>query len=60
MIAFLIILFIIECGAFCYLFYSLLEIKKDIETLYNNYSKELEKITKINLDLKLKERKCGW
>lgn len=48
----LIILFIIECGAFCYLFYCILEIKKDIETLYDTYSKELEKITKVNLNIR--------
>lgn len=60
MTVFLIILFVIECGAFCYLFYEILEIKKEIDTLYENYSKELEKITKINLDLKSIGRKCGW
>ena len=43
------ILFIIECVAFCYLFYKILEIKKDIDTLYYNYSKELENITKSNV-----------
>lgn len=43
------ILFIIECISFCYLFYKILEINKDIETLYNNYSKELENITKSNV-----------
>lgn len=52
MAALLIILFIIECGAFCYLFYCTLEIKKDIETLYNTYSEELEKLTKINLSIR--------
>ena len=52
MTIFLIILFIIECGAFCYLFYEILELKKEIETLYDNYSKELEKLTKVNLNLR--------
>lgn len=45
----LLILFILECGGFCYLFYKYLEMSKDIETLYNNYSKEIEKITKENV-----------
>ena len=52
MISLLIILFIIECGAFCFLFYEILEIKKDIEILYTNYSKELEKVTKVNLKIR--------
>lgn len=45
----LIILFIIECFAFCYLFYKILENSKDIEILYNNYSEQIEKITKENI-----------
>lgn len=49
MIAILIILFIVECGAFCYLFYKILEMDKDINILYDYYSKELERVTKINL-----------
>lgn len=43
------ILFILECSGFCYLFYKYLEISKDIDILYNNYSKEIEKITKDNV-----------
>jgi len=49
MFGFLVILFIIECFGFCYLFYKILEINKDIDTLYDKYSKELEKITKNNI-----------
>lgn len=49
MFVFLIILFIIECFGFCYLFYKILEINKDIETLYSNYSEQLEKITRNNV-----------
>lgn len=49
MLILLLILFILECGAFCYLFYKYLEISKDIDILYNNYSKEIEKITKENV-----------
>lgn len=45
----LILLFIIECFAFCYLFYKILEINKDIETLYDNYSNFIEKDIKNNL-----------
>lgn len=39
----LLILFIIECGAFCYLFYKILEIEKDIDVLFENYSSYIEK-----------------
>lgn len=49
MFGFLVILFIIECFGFCYLFYKILEINKDIDTLYDKYSEELEKITKNNV-----------
>lgn len=49
MFGLLIILFIIECIAFCYLFYKMLEINKDIDTLYDNYSNSIEKITKDNV-----------
>lgn len=45
----LIILFIIECVAFCYLFYKILEINKDIDTLYDNYSNSIEKDIKENV-----------
>jgi hypothetical protein len=46
---FLIILFIIECFGFCYLFYKILEISKDIDTLYDNYSNFIEKDIKTNV-----------
>lgn len=49
MFGFLVILFIIECFGFCYLFYKILEINKDIDTLYDKYSEQLEKITKNNV-----------
>lgn len=52
MFAISIILFIFVCIAFCYLFYKLLEIEKDVEILYDNYSKEIEKITKANLKMR--------
>ena len=52
MMAILIILFIIECGAFCYLLYEILEMKKEIETLYDNYAEQLERITTENLKLR--------
>lgn len=45
----LVILFIIECFGFCYLFYKILEINKDIETLYDNYSNFIEKNIKDNV-----------
>lgn len=49
MFAILIILFILECGAFCYLFYKILEINKDIDILYENYSNAIVKMTKENI-----------
>lgn len=49
MFVILIILFIVECLAFCYLFYKLLEINKDIDTLYENYSNSIEKDIKENV-----------
>ena len=52
MFAILLILFIIETGAFCYLFYKILEMEKDIETLYQNYSDQLEKVTNLNLKVR--------
>lgn len=48
----LLILFIIECFGFCFLFYKYLENSKDIETLYKNYSEQLENITKNNMTRK--------
>lgn len=49
MFVILVILFIVECVAFCYLFYKVLEINKDIDTLYNNYSNSIEKDIKENV-----------
>lgn len=43
MFIFVLLVFILVCLSFCYLFYKILEIDKDIDTLYENYSKELEK-----------------
>lgn len=52
MFIFLIILFIVECFGFCFLFYKILEINKEIDSLYNNYSKLLENSLKTNLKAK--------
>lgn len=49
MFGLLIILFIVECFAFCYLFYKVLEINKDIDTLYDNYVKSIENNIKENV-----------
>lgn len=49
MFGLLVILFIIECFGFCYLFYKIIEINKDIDTLYDNYCSSIEKITKENV-----------
>ena len=45
----LIVFFIIECFSFCYLFYKILEISKDIDTLYTQYAEEIIKMTKNNI-----------
>lgn len=50
MFVILLILFIIETVAFCYLFYKILEIEKDIDTLYDNYSKALENSFKTRIE----------
>jgi len=50
MLFFVLFLIILNCGVFCYLFYKILEIEKDLEILYNNYSKELEKNIKIRVE----------
>ena len=44
------LLFICVCIAFCYLYYKIVEINKDIEILYKNYSYYIESSfkTKIN------------
>ena len=49
MFVILVILFIIECFGFCYLFYKILEINKDIDTLYDNYCTYIENVTKENI-----------
>lgn len=49
MFGLLVILFIIECFGFCYLFYKIIEINKDIDTLYDNYCSSIEKIVKENV-----------
>lgn len=49
MFGFLVILFIIECFGFCYLFYKIIEINKDIDTLYDNYAKSIENNIKENV-----------
>lgn len=46
------VLFIVVCVSFCYLFYKILEINKDIDTLYNNYSQFIENSFKTNLNNK--------
>lgn len=49
MFVILVILFVIECFGFCYLFYKILEINKDIDTLYDDYSSFIERTTKDNM-----------
>lgn len=43
------ILFLCLCVLSVYTVYKVLEIEKDINTLYDCYSKELENLTKINM-----------
>lgn len=45
----IVILFLVVCVLSIYTVYKILEIEKDIDTLYDNYSKEMEKLTKANL-----------
>ena len=45
------VLIILFCIGFCYLLYRVLEMEKDIETLYQSYSKELEKVVEVNIEL---------
>lgn len=50
MFIFIFILFVCLCLLSIYVVYKILEIEKDIEILYTNYSKELEKSIKINMN----------
>lgn len=45
----IVILFICLCVLSIYTVYKVLEIEKDIDTLYDNYAKEMEKLTKISI-----------
>lgn len=49
MFVLIVILFLIICILSIFTVYKVLEIEKDIDTLYDNYSKEIEKLTKFNL-----------
>lgn len=44
----LIILFL--CVSSVFLTYKILEIQKDLDTLYDNYSKQLEKLIVLNIE----------
>ncbi len=46
------ILLVANCLGFAYLFYKILEITKDVETLYDDYSEQLQKIVYNNLNRK--------
>ena len=50
MFLFIVILFILLCVLSIYTVYKILEIEKEIETLYDNYAKEMEKLTTLNLN----------
>ena len=43
------ILFVCLCALSIYTVYKVLEIEKDINILYDNYAKEMEKLTKISM-----------
>lgn len=47
MTIFLIILFIVECLGFCYLYVQIQDIFKDIDTLYKDYSNYIEQSIKF-------------
>ena len=44
------ILFIFLCVLSIFTIYKILEIEKDVEILYTNYAKELEKSIQININ----------
>ena len=50
MFVFIFILFVLICVLSVFTVYKILEIEKDINTLYDNYSKELENINKLALN----------
>lgn len=58
MFVFLVILFIYLCVLSVYIVYKILELEKDINTLYDNYSKELEKITIMNISKDKEAIRC--
>lgn len=49
MFIFLLFIIIIFSVSFCYMFYRILEIEKDIDCLYDNYTKEIEKSIKTRV-----------
>ena len=50
MFIFIFILFMFLCVLSIFTVFNILEIRKDIDTLYDNYSKELQKCIEINID----------
>lgn len=49
MFIFMLFTIIIFSVSFCYMFYRILEIEKDIDCLYDNYSREMEKNIKTRV-----------
>lgn len=58
MFVFLILLTICLCVLSVYTVYKILELEKDVNTLYDNYAKELEKITLININKDKEAIRC--
>lgn len=50
MFIFIILIILFLCVAAIVLTFKILEIEKDLDTLYDNYATQLEKLLKLNLE----------
>lgn len=51
MFIFIILIILFLCAGSIFLTYKILEIEKDLDTLYDNYAGQLEKLIKNNLEM---------
>lgn len=49
MFIFIVLIILFLCVASIFLTYKILEIEKDLDTLYNNYASQLEKLIQNNI-----------
>ena len=49
MFIFVILIILFLCAASIFLTYKILEIEKDLDTLYDNYAKQLENLIQYNI-----------